>query len=365
MPAPPDPAVDLVAIRETAARWQVRRDRGLSAAESIELELWIAADARHAAAMKRAGVAWSLLDRLPDAMAQDVLLEAARARTRRHRRLFAATSLLAAAAVVFGFIFLRRESAETSLASLVAASSPNPSPALLAAGPRSVTLGDGSLVRLNAGGEVVEEFSVEERRVRLTRGEAHFTVVKNSARPFVVFAGVARVRAVGTAFNVNLNAAQVEVIVTEGSVRVTTDAIGAADTKALGAARLVEAGHRAVMAAGLPAAVGAAFPAAPEIIVKPIDAAAMAQALAWHDSVMRLGGATLAEIGGEFERRSGRRVVILDPELAQMRVGGRFRSDDLEGFANLLATAFGAEVERQADGTLLLRKKKQIRDSGR
>ena len=46
---------------ETAAQWTVRRDRGLSAAESIEFELWLAADPRHRAAMKRAGGAWARL----------------------------------------------------------------------------------------------------------------------------------------------------------------------------------------------------------------------------------------------------------------------------------------------------------------
>ena len=50
-------------LRATAARWAVRRDRGLSAAESIDYELWLAADPRHAAAMQRTSAAWSLLDR--------------------------------------------------------------------------------------------------------------------------------------------------------------------------------------------------------------------------------------------------------------------------------------------------------------
>ena len=43
-------------IRRAAAQWMIRRDRGLSSAESIEYELWLAADSRHAAAMKRGGL---------------------------------------------------------------------------------------------------------------------------------------------------------------------------------------------------------------------------------------------------------------------------------------------------------------------
>ena len=46
------------ALRATAAQWTIRRDRGLSATESIDYELWLAADPRHAAAMQRSSAAW-------------------------------------------------------------------------------------------------------------------------------------------------------------------------------------------------------------------------------------------------------------------------------------------------------------------
>jgi hypothetical protein len=80
-----------------------------------------------------------------------------------------------------------------------------------------------------------------------------------------------------------------------------------------------------------------------------------------HNSVVSpprcLGGATLAEVAQEFEHRTGQRFVFRDPALAAMRVGGRFRADDVEGFTNLLATTFEIDVERANDGTIVLRKK--------
>lgn len=317
-------------IRETAARWAVRRDRGLSSAEAIEFELWLAADERHAAAMRQAEGAWSLLDRVPEPVAQHHLSAATRQRAW-WRRSVALGSLAAAAAVVL----------------MVGARWSRPTPrepipaALVASGLRSVTLADGSVVRLNEGSEIVEEFSATERRVRLTRGEAHFSVTKNPARPFVVSAGALRVQAIGTAFNVSLQPAQVEVLVTEGVVQLQ----GATPA----AAPLVAAGQRAVLPAGT----------APEIVVTRVDAATMTQALAWQEPLLRLGGATLAEIAAEFERRTGLRVSIPDAELAHLRLGGRFRADDVDGFAGLLATTYDIEVERAADGTLVLRKKNQ------
>ena len=64
-----------------------------------------------------------------------------------------------------------------------------------------VMLADGSVLELNGDTEAEVRFTAAERRVRLARGEAHFTVAKNSARPFWVEANDVAVRAVGTAFN--------------------------------------------------------------------------------------------------------------------------------------------------------------------
>lgn len=371
---------------EAAARWTVRRDRGLSAAESIEYELWLAADPRHRAAMARTGDAWIRLDRLPDDVAQRVLAQAQR-RRRGWRLAGAAFGSLAAAAAV-ALVFFSTGNDVPPEASPRAAARPV---SLQAAGPRLVALADGTEVRLNAGSEIVERFSAAERAVELTRGEAHFTVTKDPARPFVVSAGSLRVRAVGTAFNVSRIEARTEVLVTEGRVALLAEVgdrssgnagrgtagggwqkggersagdsarspvVGGQVTEGgeQGTAALAElgAGERAVVT--IPAAGPEAAP--PEIVVARVDAAEMARALAWQENLLRLGGATLAEIAAEFERRTGHRVVLADPALAAVRLGGRFRADDAEGFAKLLTAMLDVEAERAADGAIVLRKKK-------
>src|SRR5260370_1274200 len=72
------------------------------------------------------------------------------------------------------------------------------------------------------------DFRLGDRRggVRLTRGEAHLAVAKDSSRPFIVTAGGVSVRAVGTAFNVRRVEQRVEVFVTEGKVRIDSAAKG-------------------------------------------------------------------------------------------------------------------------------------------
>lgn len=321
------------AVRETAARWAVRRDRGLSAAESIEFELWLAGDERHAAAMRRAAGAWSLLDRMPESVAAPVLASAVRRRA--YWRRLAVVGSLAAAAALAVIGFYSRPVAEPAVTAAVTA-------------PRALTLADGTVVQLNTGGEVIERFTATERRVHLVRGEAHFAVTKNPARPFIVHAGALRVCAVGTAFNVNLLASRIEVLVTEGRVQLGTDeSVSPSPARPLS---LIEAGHLAVVPVG-PAA------GSPAITVTAVDAAEISSELAWQAPLLRLGGATLAELVLEFQRRSGQRVVLADPALAQLRIGGRFRADDAAGFASLMATTLDLEVENAADGTLVLRKK--------
>ncbi len=346
---PPLPEFTDESIRLAAASWTVRRDRGLSGAESIEYELWLAADERHAAAVRRTAAAWSLLDHLPDRAAAPVLAAATRRRSF-WRSTFAVGAIAAAAAVVIGGLTWWR----------LAAPSPAPrvSVAIAASsGPRTVTLSDGSLVQLNTGGEIAEQFTPAERRVLLTRGEAHFAVAKNPARPFLVRAGTLQIRAVGTAFNVNLQSAAVDVIVTEGRIQLAARPDDADTPSGLTSSPIsptLTAGQRAVLRGDL--APGRNLADALEFSV--VDPAEMARVLAWREPLLRLGGATLAELAVEFERATGRRLVLAEPSLAELRFGGRFRADDIDGFTHLLATTLDLEVERSADGTILLRKKK-------
>jgi transmembrane sensor len=324
-------------IRQAAAQWTIRRDRGLSAAESIDFELWLAADPRHAAAIQSAAAAWSLLDRIPETAAAPVLAAATRRRSF-WRRSFVIGSLAAAAALTLVAVRLTRAPA---------ISSP------IAAAPRQLTLSDGTVVQLNTGGEVVEQFTAAERRVLLAHGEAHFAVTKNPARPFVVHAGNLDVRAVGTAFNVNLQSAAVDVLVTEGIVQLKSsiEPAPAFAPVAREPIPLLSPGQRAVVSLA---------PVSPStsVVVTTATADEISRALAWQAPLLRLGGQTLAELALEFEHRSGRRVVFADPALASLRVGGRFRADDPEGFTQLLAATLNLDVQQLADGTLRLSRKK-------
>jgi transmembrane sensor len=215
-----------------------------------------------------------------------------------------------------------------------------------------MTLPDGSTVRLNVGSEIIETFTPAERRIMIVRGEAHFTVTKHAGRPFVVRAGTVEVRAIGTAFNVNLQSAAVEVIVTEGRVELSAvsspASAAAAPTAVAETPRSVVGSSQRVVVTFEPASPRAA------IVVTDVPPDELAKALAWQSTLLRLGGATLAELAVEFQQQTGYRIVLADPGLAERRIGGRFRADNIEGFVRLLEEHFGVVSQRTPEGVIVL-----------
>lgn len=86
---------------------------------------------------------------------------------------------------------------------------------------RSIALSDGSQVQLNTNSELIVNFSRGERRTQLLRGEAFFEVARQTGRPFIVSAGKAKIRVLGTEFNVERNPNNTRVSVTGGTVAVS------------------------------------------------------------------------------------------------------------------------------------------------
>lgn len=321
-------------IKAAAQAWVLRHDRGLTPAETEEFNTWLEADPKHAEAWEQSSGIWSQLDLLSANAAEFT----APARARRPWAGWMAGAA-AAAAIAVAYFGWWAPGAQSSAAS---------SPAIIAsAETRVVNLADGTTVTLKAGSELAERFTPEERRVVLVRGEARFEVTKNKARPFVVRAGTVEVRAVGTAFNVQLQPAAVEVRVTEGQVRVSPDQPAGTVVSASGQP-LVSAGERAV--------VDLAPNAPAKVQVFPMDAGQMTAAQAMEDPLLRLGGSTLEELAAEFQRRNGRLIIIADPELKKIQVGGQIRGDNLDGFVRLLEDNYGIKSERSSDGNIILRK---------
>jgi len=213
------------AVLNAAAGWLARRDRGLTAEETVAFAQWRAADPCHEAAVEELALVWGALDDLSAASSQQraggvvttpparIALQpaSAEARRRQHSRVrwWPAVGLAAALALVAGVSWSRRAAPVEAPARYETA----------VGGQRTIALPDGSELRLNTDTAVSVGFGAGERRVTLERGEAFFQVAKDAARPFVVAAGRTEARVLGTAFVVRLREEESEVLVAEGHVK--------------------------------------------------------------------------------------------------------------------------------------------------
>jgi transmembrane sensor len=179
------------------------------------------------------------------------------------------------------------------------------------------------------------------------RGEAHFTVKSNPARPFIVYVGEIGVRAVGTAFNVRVQPEGFEVLVTEGSVRLIP-------RPASSGAVTDEAGHGlAELVAGQRALIPAREPAPSNIAVVAVPATQIEQAMSWHARRLEYSDASLETIVADFNRFNEHKLVIADARLAQRRFGATFPAGDYESLVRLLESTFGVVAERREKETVL------------
>jgi transmembrane sensor len=300
-------------IRVQAALWVTELhgpDR--NAALEAKVKQWIAEDPRHAAAFELATDAWQRSGNLPGHLP---LREAVGRKSKEARRV--SRPVLAGVAVsMVGLvvaIYLARDNT-------------------ISTGPgeqRTVALNDGTEVSLNANSRVIVQYDERVRRVALVRGEALFNVVKHQPRPFVVMAGDRKVVAVGTAFVVRretVSGTGFAVTLIEGRVAVEAlsepdflPAEGAPDVK------LLAPGQRMKFARNKQDAV---------------DSPNLDKVTAWQRGQLIFDDISMQEAAAEFNGYGSRRIVIDDPSVARLRVGGVYRIADPMSFARSMAATY-------------------------
>jgi transmembrane sensor len=345
------------AIDAAAADWLLAHDRGLTPAEEMEFGRWVSEDARHVAAWREAQSAWARLDQMgelsEEALSSDsewaVVPSVVSAPVQGSKFALGWKKVLpwaAAITLAVGPSIWWWHSKEDRVAP-VAFTQTRASVVTLS--PHEISLPDGSQVQLNADSEIEEMFTVGERHVRLVRGEAYFTVAKDSTRPFVVDASGVTVRAVGTAFNVRLSAASVEVLVTEGTVRVLEGRAGAViprPTEDIGSdSSFLDAGRRATIP------LGNAVEMSPEIAEVTDDE--VQATLAWQVVRLQFADLPLEGVAAAFNQLNSTRLVV-DPSARDTIVAGTFRADNVVVFVDFMERAFGLTADRREDGTIRL-----------
>jgi len=227
----------------------------------------------------------------------------------------------------------------------------------------STTLADGSVVMLNTNSQFKVDYDNEYRNIRLLQGEAHFTVAKNAARPFRVYAGNGRVQAVGTAFSVYLKDNTIDVTVTEGEVVLaafnrsstsrlpqqgaplgTGQSSGSSAIDHIGTVELlgtIKAGESATIRSGLDADTVSTIKA-----IETVEPQEMAKRLSWREGVLTFTGDPLEVVVEEISRYTTVSIEFSDPAVRAIRIGGRFPIGETDAMFAALEANFGLRVNR-------------------
>ncbi|MGL1956606.1 MAG: FecR domain-containing protein [Colwellia sp.] len=346
--------------------WVIRLDgdEPLTAKEKVALKAWLAESPDRMAEIYRLNKLWHkiLLSELMDLTENKALQREELAKTRIKTAIlkptlaFASTCLLVIGVQSWWSKSLVPESYTNTMFST-------------AIGEQQIfALSDGSNLMLDSGSQVKVAYSDSSRELWLLQGEAHFEVATNIQRPFNVYALNGRIQAVGTAFNVSLNNSnQLEVLVTEGKV-----ALALALTKSLSnepkqtnqpnqinLAPLQDITH---MNAGEFTRIDSttSFQQAKNQALtelKTLSANEMLAEQAWRQGELIFTGETLLQVVEKLKRYSLLDIEIVDSELEQLKIGGRFELTQIDQWLKSLEHNFGLQVEQVTDNKILIRVK--------
>jgi transmembrane sensor len=193
------------------------------------------------------------------------------------------------------------------------------------AGARStVDLADGSRVILDGNSALAVDFKGSERSVRLLAGQAYFDVAPDASKPFHVTVGEVDVMVTGTAFNIDLENALIDVAVSHGLVRVSDNTYGQPFSQPLtGGQRLTY--DRDVHSSRLQS--------------QPVS-----QISAWRNGQLIANNSRLGDVVAQMRHYLPGMVMLNDATLADKRVTGVYDIDQPEAALLALVQAHGATV---------------------
>jgi transmembrane sensor len=328
-----------------AATWALRRRNGLDAAGEAELADWLDADPRHGAALEDMEQTFDELRHLPDENVASLKAGlGGRAAGAPPQALTPAGPPLPRSPVRNGWWawlqgggWLPQAMAAALACVLVAGAwlgwqQWQLQPGFVQAyaterGQRlSVSLPDaatqGTTLQLDTASRVEVRLFRDRREVHLQEGQVMFVVHPDAQRPFHVWAGGVRVTVVGTRFSVRYSqsgrdAGQTVVEVEEGRVRV---APATADARL--ASVELHAGQRVVADGSGQLSTPAALP--PSAVAP------------WREGRVSFSQTPLADAIAEFERYGHTGLVVRDPAVAALPVGGSYSLRQFQQFARAL-----------------------------
>lgn len=199
----------------------------------------------------------------------------------------------------------------------------------------SVTLSDGTVVKLNSGSKFIfpAKFSDARREVFL-KGEAYFEVSKDVHKPFLVHTDFINVKVLGTHFNISAyeDEKSAATVLVEGSVEVY-------DNKFLGNNHYkIKPGEGCFFTGD-----------ASGFNIQNVD---VNEYISWKDGFLQLKDQPMGNITKKIEKYYNKTIVIEDNELAHRIISGKLVLDArLEGTLDFLAKTTKSHYKLKEDGT--------------
>jgi len=197
---------------------------------------------------------------------------------------------------------------------------------------RGILLPDGTQVTLNNNSRLTwpRQFSGEVREVSI-EGEAFFEVHPDASKPFVITAGDARVKVLGTSFNVCARPGEktVEVVVETGKVEVT-------------APRLAQEPGRSLLL--LPGEKGVLFQEARQLVKSVND---NPNVTSWKTNELVFEQKKLGDVLKDLEKTYHTEIQLSDPALADLLLTAHFSQQPVEFILEVIRLTFSLELSAQ------------------
>lgn len=197
---------------------------------------------------------------------------------------------------------------------------------------RHFVAADGSEVDLNGATSIAITLSSHARQVQLDHGQALFHVAADPRRPFMVAAGGAEIRDIGTVFDVVQADGLTTVSVAQGKVSVS--APGGASKPIL-----VSAGERLEQRDGF-------------ATLRPIDPAAAAS---WVNGYLVYEEASLSQVVADVGRYGPRKIVVQGADSSFRRFSGILKIDSEDAMLDRLGQLLPLSIDRAGDGPVTVR----------
>jgi len=201
----------------------------------------------------------------------------------------------------------------------------------------TITLSDGSVVRLNAGSTLTfpEKFSDMRREVTL-RGEAFFDVTRNPGKPFIIHTPTLTTAVLGTSFNIRAydHEKKAEVTVKTGRVKVSRAA--GTDTSSV----VLVPNEQAY------------FDHATASLQK--RSVPYAEFLAWTSDILYLDHTPLRDVVHTLERWYNVRISVQTEAIGDCPISGKYKNDRLLNILEGLRFAQGIDYRFVKDNEVLI-----------